>query len=118
MLGVYRLRVGRRINPRLNLEGPLEESSATLEISKSLQGSPIRITVLLRNVKEPALGKVYTIWAVAPDGVFMKLGGFQAAGQIYLEAPLKEFGLLLTLEDRPNALEPSGPRIGFAEPLK
>ncbi|MDQ6651276.1 MAG: anti-sigma factor, partial [Acidobacteriota bacterium] len=58
--------------------------------------------------------KRIVLWAVAPDGTFTRLGQVvntrnRNEAQIQTETQLKDFGLLVTLEDKNEVPNPSGP---------
>ena len=70
-----------------------------------------------------AAGKTYTVRAVSPENKFVKLGqivnthGHNEA-EVKSQVALRDFGLLVTMEDAGEILSPIGPRVGWVEIIR
>jgi len=123
MLNIPAYKKGDDTKMKLNFSGPLAGTRANVFITPHKDG---RTEVRLRfhELKEAPAGKVFTSWAVSPDNTFVKLGqilntGGRNEAEIKSEVPLKDFGLLVTMEDANVTItNPLGPSIGVVEIIK
>ena len=65
----------------------------------------------------------YVLWAVSPDNKFVKLGQIvntpgRNEAEIRSETALKDFGLLVTMENAGEVTSPIGPNLGVVEIIK
>jgi hypothetical protein len=117
MLGIPTFKKGDDTKIKVNLTGALTGSRANVSLTPRKDG-PTEVTVRFHELKDSPAEKALILWAVAPDGKFVKLGQIVNTGQrneaeIKGEANLPDFGLLITMEDAAKiGVSPLGPRIG------
>nr|MDQ2938151.1 hypothetical protein [Acidobacteriota bacterium] len=75
---------------------------------------PTTIKMRFHSLKRVPADKRIVLWAVAPDGTYNRIGQVvntrnRNEAQIQTETALKDFGLLVTLEDKDSVPNPSGP---------
>ncbi|HVF51645.1 MAG TPA: anti-sigma factor [Pyrinomonadaceae bacterium] len=114
MLGVSNMRRGTDTHIRVNFAGAMTGSRANVFLEPRKDG-PTTIKMRFHEMKDAPAGKIYVVWAVSPDNKFVKLGqvvntGNRNEAQIQTETALREFGLLVTMEDETTS--PTGPVVG------
>ncbi|HEX8147784.1 MAG TPA: anti-sigma factor [Pyrinomonadaceae bacterium] len=103
MLNVMGMKRGDDTQLKVNLTGELTGSRVNFNIEPRNDG-PTTVTARFHELKESPGGKVYVLWAVSPDNKYVKLGqvvntGRRNEAEIKSETTLKDFGLLITLEE-------------------
>ena len=96
---------------RVNFSGELEGLKGKAYIDNSKVGLT-KIKMRFDDMKMAPKQKRYVLWAVSPEKEYTKIGqvinnGERAEAEIRGETALKDFGLLVTLEDK-DVLQPSG----------
>jgi len=120
MLNIPAYKRGDDTKMKVNFSGPLDGTRANVFITPRKDG-PTEVKLRFHELKEAPSGKVFTVWAVSPDNTFSKLGQVvntrgRNEAEIRSEVPLKDFGLLVTMEDATGvSTNPLGPRIGIVE---
>ncbi|HEX8188974.1 MAG TPA: anti-sigma factor [Pyrinomonadaceae bacterium] len=114
MLNVMGMKRGDDTQLKVNLTGELTGSRVNFNIEPRNDG-PTTVTARFHELKESPGGKVYVLWAVSPDNRYVKLGqvvntGRRNEAEIKSETTLKDFGLLITLEEESSA--PRGTILG------
>jgi hypothetical protein len=114
MLNVMGMKRGDDTQLKVNLTGELTGSRVNFNIEPRNDG-PTTVTARFHELKESPGGKVYVLWAVSPDNKYVKLGqvvntGRRNEAEIKSETTLKDFGLLITLEDESSI--PRGTILG------
>jgi hypothetical protein len=114
MLNVTGMKRGDDTQLKVNLTGELTGSRVNFNIEPRNDG-PTTVTARFHELKESPGGKVYVLWAVSPDNKYVKLGqivntGRRNEAEIKSETTLKDFGLLITLEDELST--PRGTIVG------
>jgi len=114
MLNVMGMKRGDDTQLKVNLSGELTGSRVNFNIEPRNDG-PTTVTARFHELKESPGGKVYVLWAVSPDNKYVKLGqivntGRRNEAEIKSETTLKDFGLLITLEDESST--PRGTILG------
>lgn len=117
MLNIPGFRRGTDTHMKVNFSGALTGTRANVFLTPRKDG-PTEVKLRFHELKEAPAGKVYVVWAVSPDNKFVKLGQIvNAAGrneaEIRSETALRDFGLLVTVEDEVST--PTGPAIGVVE---
>lgn len=119
MLNIPAYKKGDDTKMKINFSGPLAGTRANVFIVPRKDG-PTQVKLRFHELKEAPAGKVFTVWAVAPDNTFVKLGQVvntpgRNEAEIKSEVALKDFGLLVTMEDAGTTTNPLGPSIGIVE---
>ncbi|MCA1620139.1 MAG: hypothetical protein LC795_12695 [Acidobacteria bacterium] len=114
MLNVRGMKRGDDTQLKVNLTGELTGSRVNFNIEPRKDG-PTTVTARFHELKESPGGKVYVLWAVSPDNKYVKLGqivntGRRNEAEIKSETTLRDFGLLITLEDESST--PRGVIVG------
>ncbi len=96
---------------RVKFAGELEGLKGKAYLDNSNQGLT-KIKMRFDDMKLAPKQKRYVLWAVSPEKEYTKIGqiinnGDRAEAEIRGETALKDFGLLVTLEDK-DVLQPSG----------
>jgi len=96
---------------RVNFSGELEGLKGKAYLDNSKAGLT-KIKMRFDDMKMAPKQKRYVLWAVSPAKEYTKIGqvinnGDRAESEIRGETALKDFGLLVTLEDK-DVLQPSG----------
>ena len=117
MLNIPGYKRGDDTKMKLNFSGAMTGARANVFIKPRKDG-PTEVKLRFHELTEAPAGKVYVLWAVSPDNKFVKLGQIvNTAGrneaQIQSETALRDFGLLVTVEDEVSM--PTGQRIGIVE---
>jgi len=114
MLNVMGMKRGDDTQLKVNLTGELTGSRVNFNLEPRNDG-PTTITARFHELKESPGGKVYVLWAVSPDNKYVKLGqivntGRRNEAEIKSETTLRDFGLLITLEEESST--PRGSIVG------
>ena len=114
MLNVPGMKRGDDSQIKVNLTGALTGSRVNFNIEPRKDG-PSQVTARFHELKDSPAGKVFVLWAVSPDNKFVKLGqivntGGRNEAEIKSETSLRDFGLLITLEDEVST--PAGVVVG------
>jgi len=122
MLNIPAYKRGDDTKLKVNFSGDLAGARANVFILPR-KGGITEVRFRFHELKEAPKGKVYTVWAVSPDNQFTKLGAiYNARGrneaEIKSETTLRDFGLLVTMEDAGQVISPVGPRIGVVEIIR
>lgn len=96
---------------RVNFAGELEGLKGKAYIDNSKSGVT-KIKMRFDDMKMAPKQKRYVLWAVSPEKEYTKIGqvinnGNRAEAEIRGETALKDFGLLVTVEDK-DVMQPSG----------
>ena len=120
MLNIPNYKKGDDTKMKIKFSGAMTGARANVFITPRKDG-PTEVKLRFHELKEAPAGQVFTVWAVSPDNKFVKLGqAANAAGrneaEIRSETTLKDFGLLITMEDASGTLaNPAGPGLGIVE---
>ena len=120
MLNIPAYEKGDDTKMKVNFGGALEGARANVFITPRKDG-PTEVKMRFHDLKEAPAGQIFSLWAVSPDNQYMKLGQIVNApgrneAEIKAETTLKDFGLLVTMEDATATLTmPRGPRLGWVE---
>lgn len=123
MLNIPAYKKGDDTKMKVNFSGALTGARANVFIKPRTDG-PTEVNLRFHELKDAPAGKVFTVWAVSPDNKYVKLGQIvntpgRNEGEIKSEVALKDFGLLVTMEDATGTLtNPLGPSIGTVEIIK
>jgi hypothetical protein len=87
---------------RVNFTGELQGLDGKAYIDS--KGEKTTVKMRFGDMRKAPLNKRYVLWATSPDGRYTKLGqvvstGKQDEGEIRSETSLKDFGLMVTVED-------------------
>jgi hypothetical protein len=120
MLNIPNYKKGDDTKMKIKFSGALTGTRANVFITPRKDG-PIEVKLRFHELKESPSGKVFTLWAVSPDNKFVKLGQVantpgRNEAEIQSETTLKDFGLLVTMEDATGTIvNPVGPGIAVVE---
>lgn len=111
MLGIPNFRRGTDTHLRVHFP-TLADSRANIFLEPRKDG-PTQIKLRFHSLKRVPANTRLVLWAVGPDQSFVRLGqvvntGNRNEAQIQTETNLKDFGLLVTMEDADSAPQPSG----------
>jgi len=114
MLNIPGMKRGDDSQIKVKFTGALTGSRANINVEPRKDG-PTMITARFHELKEAPAGQVYVLWAVSPDNKYIKLGqivntGGRNEAEIKSETALRDFGLLVTLED--EVTSPHGTLLG------
>jgi hypothetical protein len=117
MLNIPAYKKGDDTKMRINFSGAMTGARANVFITPRKDG-PTEVKLRFHELTEAPGGKVYVLWAVSADNKFVKLGQIVNApgrneAEIRSETALRDFGLLVTVEDEVST--PSGQAIGIVE---
>jgi len=112
MLGIPNFRRGTDTHLRVKFP-EFRDARANVFIEPRHDG-PATIKMRFHNLNRVPADKRIVLWAVAPDGTYNRIGQVvntrnRNEAQIQTETALKDFGLLVTLEDKDSVPNPSGP---------
>jgi len=116
MLNIPAYKKGDDTKMKVNFGGALTGARANVFITPRKDG-PTEVKMRFHELKEAPAGQVFVLWAISPDNKFVKLGqvvntGHRNEAEIQAESSLRDFGLLVTMEDVSKIGEhPSGPRV-------
>ena len=117
LLGIPTFKKGDDTKIKVNFTGALTGARANVFITPRKDG-PNEVRVRFHELKEAPAGKVFVLWAAAPESKFVKLGQIVNTGQrneaeIKAETTEPDFGLLITMEDATKiGVSPVGERVG------
>jgi hypothetical protein len=120
MLNIPAYKKGDDTKMKINFSGALTGTRANVFIMPRKDG-PTEVKLRFHELKEAPSGKVFTVWAVSPENTFVKLGQVvntpgRNEAEIKSEVALKDFGLLVTMEDATGAsTNPLGPGVGIVQ---
>ena len=114
MLNIPNYKKGDDTKVKVDFTGALTGARANVFITPRKDG-PTEVRMRFHDLKEAPAGQKFIVWAVAPDGTYVKLGQVvNAAGrneaEIKSETTLPDFGLLVTMEGAEGQL-PVGPAV-------
>jgi hypothetical protein len=100
---------------KVDFSGALSGARANVFITPRKDG-PTEVTMRFHDLKEAPKGQTFMLWAVAPDGTYVKLGQVanvkgRNEAEIKSETTLPDFGLVITMEDSVGEI-PVGPAVG------
>lgn len=112
MLGIPNFRRGTDTHLRVHFP-EFNDARANIFLEPRHDG-PTTIKLRFHSLKRVPADKRIVLWAVAPDGTYNRIGQVvntrnRNEAQIQTETALKDFGLLVTLEDKDSVPNPSGP---------
>jgi len=121
MLNIPAYKRGDDTKLKVNFSGEMEGARANIFIKPRKGTTEIRFR--FHELKEAPKGKVFIVWAVSPDNQFVKLGQIlntrgRNEAEIHSETALRDFGLLVTLEDAGDVPMPAGHRVGSVEIIR
>ncbi len=123
MLNIPAYKKGDDTKMKINFTGAMTGARANVFITPRKDG-PTEVKLRFHELKDAPAGQVFLLWAVSPDNQFVKLGQVvntpgRNEAEIKSETALKDFGLLITMEDATAAsANPLGPSIGIVEITK
>ncbi len=123
MLNIPAYQTGDDTKIKVNFSGALTGARANVFITPS-KDKGTKVKMRFHELKDAPVGKVFNVWAVGPDNTFVKLGqvlntGTKNEAEIQSEVALRDFGLLVTMEDATAAgINPIGPAIGIVEIIR
>lgn len=126
MLNIPAYEKGDDTKISVNFTGELSDAKANVHITPRTDG-PTEVRMEFDDLKQAPAGKVFTLWAVSPDQKFVKLGQIVSAegrdeAELKSETELKDFGLLITMEDASamagTVLMPVGPSVGVVHIIR
>ena len=111
MLGIPNFRRGTDTHLRVHFP-TLADSRANIFLEPRKDG-PTQIKLRFHSLKRVPANTRLVLWAVGPDNSFVRLGqvvntGNRNEAQIQTETNLKDFGLLVTMENADDAPQPAG----------
>jgi len=122
MLNIPAYKKGDDTKLKVNFSGAMEGARANIFITPR-KGGTTEIRFRFHELKEAPKGKVFIVWAVSADNQFSRLGQIvntrgRNEGEIHSETTLRDFGLLVTLEDKADVSMPAGDRVGTVEIIR
>jgi hypothetical protein len=111
MLGIPNFRRGTDTHLRVHFP-TLADSRANIFLEPRKDG-PTQIKLRFHSLKRVPANTRLVLWAVGPDNTYVRLGqvintGNRNEAQIQTETNLKDFGLLVTMENADEAPRPAG----------
>lgn len=115
MLNIPAYKKGDDTKIKVDFAGALTGARANVFITPRKDG-PTEVKMRLHDLKETPQGNSIILWAVSPDGKYVKLGQVantpgRNEAEIKSETTLADFGLLLTMEQTVGDI-PVGPAVG------
>jgi hypothetical protein len=112
MLGIPNFRRGTDTHLRVKF-AELNDARANIFLEPRKDG-PTQIKMRFHSLTRVPADKRIVLWAVSPEGTYTRLGQVvntrnRNEAQIQTETALKDFGLLVTLEDKDEVPNPLGP---------
>jgi hypothetical protein len=122
MLNIPAYKKGDDTKLKVEFTGAMTGARANIFITPRNDG-PTEINFRFHELKDAPAGKIYTVWAVSPENKFSRLGQIantpgRNEAEIKVETTLKDFGLLVTMEDAADVTTPVGPRMGTVEIIR
>jgi hypothetical protein len=119
MLNVPAYKKGDDTKIKVDFSGALTGARANIFINPRKDG-PTEVNMRFHDLKEVPAGQTFILWAVSPDNNYVKLGQVvntpgRNEAEIKSETTLKDFGLLVTMEDASvkTWVSPAGPPVGI-----
>ena len=119
MLNIPAYKKGDDTKIKVDFSGALTGARANVFITPRKDG-PTEVKMRFHELKEVPAGQTFILWAVSPDNKFVKLGQVvntpgRNEAEIKSETSLKDFGLLVTMEDASlkTWVSPAGPPVGI-----
>jgi hypothetical protein len=119
MLNIPAYKKGDDTKIKVDFSGALTGARANIFITPRKDG-PTEVNMRFHELKEVPAGQTFILWAVSPDKSFVKLGQVvnppgRNEAEIKSETALKDFGLLVTMEDASlkTWVSPAGPPVGI-----
>ena len=119
MLNIPAYKKGDDTKIKVDFSGALTGARANIFITPRKDG-PTEVNMRFHELKEVPAGQTFILWAVSPDNSFVKLGQVvntpgRNEAEIKSETPMKDFGLLVTMEDASlkTWVSPAGPPVGI-----
>ena len=127
MLNIPAYKKGDDTKLKVNFTGPMSGARANVFIEPH-QDKATDVKMRFHELKDAPKGQAYILWAVSPDGQFVKLGQIvnikdRNEAEISAQTTLPDFGLLITMEDvavvkNSVVVKPAGLRLGVIEVIK
>ena len=122
MLGIPNFRIGTDTHMKVRFTGNLTGVRANAFIKPRKDGAT-QITIRFHELKAAPPNTRLVLWAVGEDQKFVRIGqvintGRRNEGKIATETALKDFGLMVTVEDKDDAPQPSGAVISEFSVIK
>ena len=123
MLNVPVFKKGDESKIKVNFSGAMTGARANVFIEPHKNGKETEVRMRFHELKEAPTGKVYVLWAVAPDNQFTKLGEIvnvkgRNEAEIKATTTLNDFGLLVTMEELgaiKTLVTPVGDQLGVIQ---
>lgn len=121
MLNIPAYKRGDDTKLKIDFSGEMAGARANVFIEPHKNRTDVRFR--FHELKEAPAGKVYTVWAVSADNQFVKIGQVanvhgKNEAEVGAQVPLRDFGLLVTMEDIGAITTPVGPRVGWVEIIR
>jgi hypothetical protein len=115
LLNIPAYKKGDDTKIKVDFTGALTGARANVFITPRKDG-PTEVKMRFHELKDAPSGQKYILWAVSPDGKFVKLGQVVNApgrneAEIKSETTLPDFGLVVTMEGADGEM-PVGPSVG------
>ncbi|MDQ2855790.1 MAG: hypothetical protein M3R68_05640 [Acidobacteriota bacterium] len=122
MLNIPAYKKGDETKLKISFSGDMAGARANVFLDPHKDGRT-DVNFRFHELKEAPAGKTYTVWAVSPDNKFTKVGQIVNTGghneaEIKSQVALRDFGLLVTMEDANGTNSPIGPRVGWVEIIR
>lgn len=114
MLNIPAFKKGDDTKIKVDFSGALEGARANIFITPK-KGGATEVKMRFHDLKETPQGQNFIVWAVAPDGKYVKLGQVantpgRNEAEFSSETMLPDFGLLVTMEGAIGEI-PAGPAV-------
>jgi hypothetical protein len=127
MLNIPAFKKGDDTKLKVDFTGVMSGARANVFIEPH-QDKATDVKMRFHELKDAPKGQAYILWAVSPDGQFVKLGQIvnikdRNEAEINAQTTLPDFGLLITMEDvgvvkNSVVVKPAGSRLGVIEIIK
>ncbi|HEY6119945.1 MAG TPA: hypothetical protein VIV66_08300 [Pyrinomonadaceae bacterium] len=126
MLNIPAYKKGDDTKLNVNFTGAMSGARANVFIEPH-KDKATDVKMRFHELKDAPKGQAYILWAVSPDGQFVKLGQIvnikdRNEAEINAQTTLPDFGLLITMEDigvvKNVVVKPAGLRLGVIEIIK
>ena len=114
LLNIPAYKKGDDTKIKVDFSGALAGARANVFITPRKDG-PTEVKMRLHELKEAPAGQTFILWAVSPEGKYVKLGQVANApgrneAEIKSETTLPDFGLVVTMESA-DGISPVGPAV-------
>jgi hypothetical protein len=121
MLNIPAWKKGDDTKLKIDFSGDMSGARANVFLEPHRDKTDVRFR--FHDLKDAPSGKIYTVWAVSPENEFFKLGQVvnvhgKNEAEVRSEVPLRDFGLLVTMEGVGEIAKPIGPRVGWVEIIR